>query len=436
MDIRRLILENPCGCLDGLVLMRFTLAHRDGGGIEEHIRNVDRVLLERSQMTIIQLYVASKEEHLTTQIPKGKGRLILVPIQPNKIARSERPIVASIFLKLCPWLGEGSFRVLASKLLAAAMRVPFLRSRGGSMRFFYHEPGEIITRLFKEHLFHLAVLHSVGGLDDIEIISLLAKLGVPIATIHHYENRLLAHPLVRLILQNAAAIGGVSSIGVPRYLQHRFFRIFEGIDTDFFQVGKASPLACCDGKFLILLPARIQRAKGHLDLVEAVSLLNCEGYRVKLAFAGRTDSEATEREIVAAVNCLDDPKQAIFLGQLDQFTLRDWYASCNVVALPSYSEGLPRVLLEAQSMKRPVVAYAVGGVPESMKHGETGFLVRKGDISGLANRLREFILNESLAGRMGELGRSFVEQQFSLRRSAKSHEEFYLSALGSHRGNR
>lgn len=430
-------MEGPYGRLDGLVLMRFTLAHRDGGGIEVHLQNVDRVLLERSRITIIQLYVASDGEELSSmEIPMGRGRIIFVPIQQNKVARRERSIVVSTFLGLCPWLGRISLYAFASKLVAVVMGLHLLGKRARLTQFFCHEPGEMITHLFKEYSFHLAMLHSVGSLDDIEVINVLAKLGVPIGIIHHYENRRLAHPLMRLMLRNIAAIGGVSSISVPHYLQRRFYKISEGIDTDFYQVGKATPLNYCQGEFLILLPARIERSKGHMDLVEAVRLLNRQGLRVKLAFAGRTDSEDTSRELEAAINSLEDPQQILFLGQLDQATLRDWYATCNVVALPSYSEGLGRVLLEAQSMKRPVVSYAVGGVPEAMRHGETGFLVTKGDILGLANRLRELILNESLAGRMGELGRSFVEEQFSVWRSAKSHEDFYLSALGSYPKNR
>ena len=123
------------------------------------------------------------------------------------------------------------------------------------------------------------------------------------------------------------------------YLRHRAIHVREGIDTDFFQIDKSSHIHLEGNKILILLPARISRSKGQLDLIEAIRLLNRDGLNVTLALAGRIDDENLMKEITYAVNRLPQPEQVLILGDLDQMTLRNWYAACKVVVMPSYSEG-------------------------------------------------------------------------------------------------
>ena len=80
-------------------------------------------------------------------------------------------------------------------------------------------------------------------------------------------------------------------------------------------------------------------------------------------------------------------------------------------------------------MKVPPVAYIIGGVPEALQDGKTGFLVRKGDIKTFTKRLRELIINKEKRRKMGEEGRRFVQRKFSIEGLAKRHEKLYLSVL-------
>lgn len=73
----------------------------------------------------------------------------------------------------------------------------------------------------------------------------------------------------------------------------------------------------------------------------------------------------------------------------------------------------PLTLLEAQLMKKAIVATNVGGIPELMKDGETGFLVKKGNEQELIEKLSFLINNEKESKQMGEKGRAFVEENFS-----------------------
>jgi glycosyltransferase involved in cell wall biosynthesis len=132
------------------------------------------------------------------------------------------------------------------------------------------------------------------------------------------------------------------------------------------------------------------------------------------------------QQVISEERVLD---RVIFIGELEPDKLRTWYAVSSVVILPSYNEGLGRVVLESQAMKKPVVAYDVGGVAEAIRHGEGGYLVRKGDIEELTSRLKELLEDEGKRYMMGERGRQFVVDKFSLNSLAIRHERFYTRAL-------
>jgi glycosyltransferase involved in cell wall biosynthesis len=88
-------------------------------------------------------------------------------------------------------------------------------------------------------------------------------------------------------------------------------------------------------------------------------------------------------------------------------------AELDVLALPSWTEGLPLVVLEAMARRRPVVATPVGGTPEIVVDGETGLLVPPRDPRALAAALRRLLDDPQLRERMGEAGFARVRERFS-----------------------
>ena len=294
---------------------------------------------------------------------------------------------------------------------------------------FCHQLDKKVIAIFERYKVDLAIIHSAGTFDCVRIIAELIRRKVPFAVVNHFENQRLSHPFAWLKLKQAVAIGGVSTINIPEYVKKKFVHVREGIDTQFFQVERARFIPEYKKLSLIFMPARLDRLKGQIDLIGAASILDGRGLKVTIAFAGRTDSKEVSRELSSAAKCLDRGR-VMFLGSLDKQRMRTWYATCKIVALPSYSEGLPRVLLEAQSMKRPVIAYDVGGVPQALCHGRTGFVVEKGNIIELADRLQQLLLDKRMRRKMGEIARGFVEKEYSAARSAETHEEIYLKAMG------
>jgi len=146
----------------------------------------------------------------------------------------------------------------------------------------------------------------------------------------------------------------------------------------------------------------------------------------KLALAGRIDSSTYTEELKIKTRQFGMNDDVLFCGQLKTEELRDWYNISSIMTFPTYHhEGLPRILMESQAMKVPPIAYIIGGIPEGIIHEKTGYLIPKGDIRQMAKRMKELLTNEDKRKNMGEEGRKFVKNQFSLHSLATRHENFY-----------
>jgi glycosyltransferase involved in cell wall biosynthesis len=187
---------------------------------------------------------------------------------------------------------------------------------------------------------------------------------------------------------------------------------------------------------IVLLPGRIEYGKGHHDLMEAARILMAKKTDLILCFAGAVESEQLHQELRMSAVRMGLEERVLFLGERSPEEIRDWYARSKIVVLPTYSEGLGRVLLEAQAMKKPVVAYDCGGTSRAFLADETGFLVKTGDLKALADKISFLLENEAEGLRIGERGRKFVSHKFSLSALIQRHEAFYLSVLSCARAKR
>jgi glycosyltransferase involved in cell wall biosynthesis len=106
-----------------------------------------------------------------------------------------------------------------------------------------------------------------------------------------------------------------------------------------------------------------------------------------------------------------------------------YYAVMDVSALTSFSEGLSITVLESMSCGIPVVATRVGGNPEVIVDGNTGYLVPPGDVSAFTSRTVELLLDRDLRKRMGEAGRRRVERDFLLHAVADRYQRIYEELL-------
>ncbi|MGQ9823394.1 MAG: glycosyltransferase family 4 protein [Desulfotomaculales bacterium] len=117
----------------------------------------------------------------------------------------------------------------------------------------------------------------------------------------------------------------------------------------------------------------------------------------------------------------------VFTGEL--LNARDIFTVFDIFVLPSFTEGFPLVLLEALAAGRPVVATRVGGIPEIVTDGHTGFLVKSGDPGELARAIAVLLDNPQIARTIARNGQDYVKSNFSAERMVKSVQEEYVSVL-------
>ena len=131
----------------------------------------------------------------------------------------------------------------------------------------------------------------------------------------------------------------------------------------------------------------------------------------------------------------DGPYRNTILPELEKFPnfkwlgpleypdkVREFLSEIDVYALVSGIDMSPLTLQEAQLMKKPVIATNVGGIPELMKDKETGYLVKKGSSQELIDKLNILFSDSEKAKKMGEMGKKFIEENFSWDKIAKKFE--------------
>lgn len=273
----------------------------------------------------------------------------------------------------------------------------------------------------------LLAIHWVSY-DTDGLISTSIDADVPFVLINHFDNTRLSRPTINAWVSSASGIGGVSAQCVPEHLRSRFFNLSDAVDVNFFDPARARRIHSPVNP-IILLPARFDTGKGHQDLIEAAGILVAKNVNFGIVCAGAIHSIRVEKDLRSFAACTQVGARVQFLGEQSLEDLRDWYAACSVVVLPSHSEGLGRVLLEAQAMQKPVIAYDCSGMREAVLNNRTGFLVQKGDIDALASKISFLLSNSHERSRMGECGREFVTQNFSISALIRRHEKFYLEAL-------
>lgn len=155
---------------------------------------------------------------------------------------------------------------------------------------------------------------------------------------------------------------------------------------------------------LVGLAARPAPEKGFELLARVATTLRREDPRVRFVIAGEFGFRAHYQALLAR----EGLGEAVhFLGHVDR--MPDFYRAMDVVVLTSKEgsiEGSPNALLEAMACERPVVATAVGGVPELVRHGREGYLTRDDDAESFSAHVRALLTDPGLAARIGFAGRS------------------------------
>jgi glycosyltransferase involved in cell wall biosynthesis len=157
----------------------------------------------------------------------------------------------------------------------------------------------------------------------------------------------------------------------------------------------------------LVMTARFEPQKDHRTLFRALAGLEDQPWQLDLIGDGPLLPEAE-----AMVRDLGVAQRVRFWGQRMDVAQR--LAEAQVAVLITNWEGFPRSILEAMRAGLPVVSSDVGGIAESVRDGETGFVVPRGDAEALQHRLKELLHDPGLRTRMGASGRERYEKNFTL----------------------
>ena len=161
---------------------------------------------------------------------------------------------------------------------------------------------------------------------------------------------------------------------------------------------------------------RLCEQKGQLLLVQAAQRLRQRGIAFELVLAGDGEMRA---EIEHAIAVAHLQQQVHITGWVSSARVREEMLASRAVVLASFAEGLPVVLMEAMSLRRPVVATQVAGIPELVRPGENGWLVPAGDADALAAAMEDCLRSDGpTIARMGESARQRVLERHDVDREA------------------
>lgn len=182
-----------------------------------------------------------------------------------------------------------------------------------------------------------------------------------------------------------------------------------------------------EGERVILSVGRLSQEKGHADLVAALGHLGrlAPDLSFKLVLVGDGPERARLEEDARARGLSE---RIIFAGH--HADVRPFYALADVLVLPSYSEGSPNVLLEAMAAGLPVVATAVGGVPEIVAHEESALLVAPRDEQALAAAVARILSDAPLARALAAKASELAAVRFSPEAYARAVLEIYTGLDG------
>lgn len=419
--------------LEGVTLLRYAHADRsrDFGGTEQYLGQLNDGLLARNRMTIVQMHLVPDSPSMPIEIePRGRGRIVWVPVAIQQESRSLR----SIPRRLMRWLRNTA----AIEFRGIWSLYPGILGAMCSAYGQFWAPEIVLSEglagLLEAYNVDLMLFHSLSH-DVGPLVSRAKRRRTPYAVIHHFDNSRLKRMVSRVWVRDAVVVGGVSGRNVPGDVQGKYVNVSDAVDGEFFSPDLARPVARPDG-FVVLLPSRIVAGKGHADVLVATRVLVEAGANPFVVFAGAIVSESLRAELERMAADSGLAERVRFLGRLSAVDLRDWYGASDVVVLPSSSEGLGRVLLEAQAMATPVVAYDSGGVPEALVPEESGFLVEPNDAETLAARLQFLLDHPTARARMGRCGREFVLKHFQVGSLVERHERLYAQLLAGRRRGR
>jgi len=276
------------------------------------------------------------------------------------------------------------------------------------------------------------LIHAHGARDHVlAALAAMACPGIVLVRTKHNLTRLRGgwlHGLVtdRFVAVSRAAAEVLAASGIPA---RKVRIVYDGVDLDAFSPRRADPalrnaLGIREDEFVVGVTGRLgSKSKGIPVLLRAMKAVVARAPETRLLLVGRF--EPALREVAASLGLGD---RVLFAGF--RTDVADLLACMDLYVQPSLREALSSSVLEAMAMGKPVVASAVGGVPEAVVPGETGILCRPGDANDLAGAILTLAERRETLREMGLRARERAAAIFSLDRMVRETEDLYRELVG------
>lgn len=167
----------------------------------------------------------------------------------------------------------------------------------------------------------------------------------------------------------------------------------------------------------LITVARLNRAKGHEYVLQAMARVLQAGVDVRYVVAGTGPYEADIRRVVQVFGLAE---RVTFTGTLSEAEVLAQLHQADVFVLASVGRGeaSPVAVMEAMSTGLPVICSRIGGTPQMIQDGQNGFLVERKDVAGIAQRLLELAHNPGVRRSIGEAARRSAVERFDVQRTA------------------
>jgi glycosyltransferase involved in cell wall biosynthesis len=302
-----------------------------------------------------------------------------------------------------------------------------------------------LTRHLMRKSYHIVHTHNSKAGFIGRLSAKLARVPVIVHTVHGFAfheqeppwrqflfrnlERLASHWCDKMIFISQPLVDWAlkEKIGSPG----KMVKIYSGIEPDrFHPVSEEEKMrlrrkwGLRDQDAVIGIVSKLWEGKGHEFLIRAFKRIKKEKGEARLMIAG----EGYLMEFLKGLSArLELSDAVIFTGFMED--VPQIIATFDVAVLPSYFEGMGRVLLEAMAMEKPVVGTAVGGIPDLIEQGLNGYLVSPGNEKELASAVLKILNDKSLAVKMGQAGRKKMTDRFSADTMVRSIEKVYSELL-------
>jgi glycosyltransferase involved in cell wall biosynthesis len=207
--------------------------------------------------------------------------------------------------------------------------------------------------------------------------------------------------------------------------------IYNGVDTQLFSpTGRRhenrASLDLPKEKRVLLFVGGFKPEKGVFDLIEAFAEVSRIAPDLVLLMIGDGPEKAS-MEMLAEKHGVRD--RIIFKGNVPHERMPSYMNACDIFVLPTHSEGMPNVVLEAMACRLPVIAGNVGGIPEIITSGHDGLLFPAGNVEALKGCLLKLLADTGPAVLMGERAWKKVKEGFSWAKNASEHLGVYKEIL-------